>query len=291
MTATPQYVLVSAARNEAAFIEHTLSSVVRQSWRPVTWVVVSDGSTDETDDIVRGFASHHLFIQLLRVDADRARNFGSKARAVNAGYELVRGWPHEYVGILDADVALPSDYYERVLEKFAAGPTLGLAGGLLADRVGDEFVAKATSLNWSVNGPIQMFRRQAWESIGGYQYMPYGGVDTVAEVRCRMHGWCVRSFPDLRARHLRQTGRATDSALRAAYRAGVENYKNGFHPLFMIGRCVKHTPAAPIIAGALAMALGYLVVAARGEGWQVDEDFVRFLRKEQVRRLVTRDWA
>jgi glycosyltransferase involved in cell wall biosynthesis len=283
------YVLISAARNEEGFIEQTLRSVVGQSVLPQRWAIVSDGSTDATDGIVKRYAEEHAFLELLRVKPDPSRNFGSKARAVNAGYARLRHHPYELVGILDADVALPPDYYEQMMVKFAAHPELGLSGGLLAEKVGDRFITKTTSVEWSVRGPVQMFRRTCWESIEGYRYLPYGGVDTVAEVMCRMRGWKVRSFADLRAHHLRPTGTATHGALRAAYRTGTENYKNGFLPLFMLGRCIKQLRHPPFIVGGLAMGLGYALPALRREERQIDDEFVRFLRKEQMRRLWARD--
>ena len=99
------YILVTAARNEAAHIGHTIEAVAAQTCRPARWMIVSDGSTDATNQIVSEASEKYDFIKLLIVDADADRNFGSKAIAVNAGYERISSCPHDFIGVLDADVS------------------------------------------------------------------------------------------------------------------------------------------------------------------------------------------
>src|SRR4051812_14510070 len=82
------YVLITAAHNEASFIEATISSVVSQTILPQRWVIVSDGSTDNTDEIIQSYASRHSFIRLLRLNREQGRSFGSKVAAVNSGCSL-----------------------------------------------------------------------------------------------------------------------------------------------------------------------------------------------------------
>jgi len=286
MVAPPHaYVLVTAARNEERFVGRTIESVAAQTLLPRRWAIVSDGSTDGTDAIVARYAERLEFLHLMRVDAAGERNFGSKARAINAGYNDLAGVEHEFVGILDADVVLDPNYYRQVLAKFDADETLGLAGGVVADHVNGTFVPKRPSLQWSVNGPIQVFRRACFEAIGGYRPMPYGGVDAVAEVMARMHGWRVQSFPEIRARHLRRTGTEAQGKLRANYKLGVQHYKLGYHPLFMLARCLYRLLDPPYLLGSLMMLCGYSWPALRREERQVDPAFVRFLRREQLNRL------
>src|SRR6266508_2351951 len=119
-TATlPAYVLVTPARNEAAFIELTLNSMVRQTVPPVKWVIVSDGSTDGTDEIVGNYARNHEWIELVRMPERAERHFAGKVHAFNAGYERVKGCRFDIIGNLDADISFEPDYFSFLLGKFA----------------------------------------------------------------------------------------------------------------------------------------------------------------------------
>jgi len=124
------YVLITATKNEEAYIEKMIQSAIAQTILPKKWVIVSDGSKDRTEEIVNQYAAQYEFIDLLRADADPQRNFGSKARAIAAGYERVKSIYHDYVGILDADVSFSPTYYESIMQKFEQNPRLGIAGGI-----------------------------------------------------------------------------------------------------------------------------------------------------------------
>src|SRR3954449_1023688 len=124
----PKYVLVTPARNEAQFIRLTLESVVQQAAKPIRWVIVSDGSTDGTDEIVREFAAAHSWIELLSTPERDERNFAAKVHAFNAGYERVRSIDYEVIGSLDADISFADSYFSFLLGKLAQEPGLGLVG-------------------------------------------------------------------------------------------------------------------------------------------------------------------
>ncbi|MEZ4703479.1 MAG: glycosyltransferase family A protein [Rhodothermales bacterium] len=278
------YVLITPARNEAAYIEKTLASVTRQSILPAKWVIVSDGSTDDTDAIVASYAGRYPFIELLRREADRERNFGSKVLAFRAGYERARAVPHDFVGNLDADIELPDDYYEQIMLRFAHQPRLGLAGGIRFDFCEGDFVLVDCARN-SVGGPYQFFRRACYEAIGGYTPLPMGGIDAVAEIRARQHGWIVRSFPEIRARHFRCTGTAKGNVFQAAHRAGMKEYVLGYDPLFELFRCVSQARSLRGVGLGLWQGAGYVRAAFGGYERALDAGFVDYLRAEQRARL------
>lgn len=282
--ADSSYILVTPARNEADHIAMTIRSVAAQTILPERWLIVSDGSTDETDRIVSEAARKHPFIELLRVDADAERNFGSKAAAVNAGYEKIRERPHSFVGVLDADVSFEPDYYEQVIRRFQENPTLGIAGGVLTDLVDGHPVRQLTDPEWSVSGPVQMFRRECFEQIGGYLPLR-GGIDAAAEVSARMHGWRVRAFPEIPALHHRQTGKENHSRLGIFFHRGLEDFRLGYHPLFFVGRALLRVREKPFVIGGLTMLGGYLWAGITGAGKKVPDEFIRFLRREQKDRL------
>jgi len=283
--ALSKYVLLSAARNEDNYIEQTIQAVIAQSYRPVQWLIVSDGSTDRTDDIVQWYALRNSFMKLLRIQPDPERNFGSKARAINTGYDQFKAIPHDFIGILDVDVVFGCDYYKKIIHHMEKRPDLGIAGGILYDSWKGRFIRQNTNIRWSVSGPIQMFRRCCWEQIGGYLNIR-GGIDSAAEVMARMHGWKIRTIPELSVIHLRRTGIEKHGLLGALFFQGITDYELGYHPLFYILRSSRRITKQPQILGASLNLAGFLWACLRRNKRKVNRNFVRFLRREQMERLV-----
>src|SRR5579862_7463392 len=122
MAALPTYVLITPARNEAQFIEETIKSVVAQTVRPLKWVIVSDGSTDATDDIVNRYAADNPWIDLVRMPERSERHFAGKVHAFNAGHDRLRDLQYEVIGSLDADISFDHDYFSFLLQKLAESP-------------------------------------------------------------------------------------------------------------------------------------------------------------------------
>lgn len=278
------YVLLTAARNEEEFIEKPLKAVVSQTVRPKRWIIVNDGSVDRTSAIIRQFAESEPFIELIDLSGDSKRNFGSKARAINFAYGRIRDTDFQYVGNLDADVSFDSTYYEEVLSRFGSNPRLGVAGGIRLDRVDGKFIRVKSARN-SVGGPFQLFRRECFEKIGGYLPLPYGGIDAVAEISARMHGWEVRSFPELTVFHYRMTGSAASGRPGAKFKAGIKEYLIGYHPVFQFLRAASSLGAKPAVFGSMIWIYGYYWAFFQRYRRPVSNDFVRFLRSEQLERI------
>ena len=283
--ALPRYAVVTAARNEEAYIEQTLRSVVSQTVKPLKWVIVSDGSTDQTDEIVSRYALQHRWIELLSVQPDPTRNFGSKAKAIQAGYEKVRGLAFDYVAILDADISFGPTYYEKLLEHLMRDPDLGLAGGRQSDFTDGKFIRQDLSMDWSVSGGVQTFRRECYDGMGGYRSMRRGGVDTVAEIMVRMQGKKVRTFPELEVLHHRRTGAEKSGPALTAFHDGVKEYAYGTHFLFEAAKCVRRIGNPPRVVGSLLRMAGYLSAFLRREPIPLPRDVIRFERAEQLQRL------
>lgn len=284
----PAYALVSPVRNEAKYIGYTLDSVVAQTHLPVRWVIVSDGSTDETDAIVRRYAESHPFIRLVRREPDVNRNFGSKVRAIQEGLSHLKDVDYEFIGNLDGDVSFEPDYFEHVLTRFEEDPKLGVAGGILYDDHNGAWRKQIISADSSVAGPVQLFRRTCYEQFGGYVPLPYGGVDAVAEGMARMYGWRVRTFTDLKVRHHRRVGTEGKGVLRSFYDMGRREQVIGYHPVFGLVRAISRMRASPFVLGGICYGAGFFIAKARGLKPAVPDDYVRFLQREQLGRLLGR---
>ena len=157
------YVLITPARNEEASIEKTIQSVINQTVMPEKWVIVSDGSTDRTDEIVESYQQKYDFIHMVRREVDANRDFASKVYAIRAGLEKLNGTRYDFIGNLDADVSFEQDFYERVFKEFEKNPDLGICGGVFYELNDGQWVAQHTNINWSVGGCTQTFRRQCYE--------------------------------------------------------------------------------------------------------------------------------
>jgi glycosyltransferase involved in cell wall biosynthesis len=280
-----RYVLVTAAYNEERFIEQTIQSVIGQTVLPLRWVIVSDASIDRTDEIVDAYARQHEFIQLHRITKKHPRNFAAQVLAIRTGYEVLRDLDFEFIGNLDADVAMDSSYFETLLGHFRVEPGLGLSGGNICEEVDGEYRTRPSNNFKSVPHAVQMFRRTCFDAVGGYLPMKYGGPDWVAEVRARQLGWAVRSYPDLPVRHYRPTC-AAEGKLRAWWRQGQMDYSVGSLFLFEVVKCARRVRGHPVFVGAAVRLLAYCVAYAKREPRQVSENFVRFLQREQRNRLL-----
>jgi hypothetical protein len=279
------YVLISAARNEGAYIAGTIRSVTGQSIPPVKWIIVSDGSTDETDAIVREHSRQHGWIQLLRRERrEENAGFASKVRALREACAHFGDVDYSYLGNVDADVSFEGRYYESVLSKFAQNAKLGIAGGFIHENHGHGFRSRPTNTSRSVAGAIQMFRRECFEGIGGLVPARLGGEDWIAEVMARMQGWEVESFDQLKVLH-HKSGGLTRGMSRERIRQGAADYSLGTHPLFEVLKCAKRIGEKPYLSGAMLRMASYLVSCARNDERSVSKELVAFLRKEQISRI------
>jgi poly-beta-1,6-N-acetyl-D-glucosamine synthase len=280
----PSYALITAAHNEEQHIEKTLRSVLSQTVLPGKWIVVSDGSTDRTDELVQKYAKEFDFVQLVRIERDQERNFASKVFAQNAGIRKLALKDFDFIGHLDADVSFAPDCFQALFEKFQGDPALGLSGGFIFEEVNGRFTSVAGNRTWSVAGAMQMFRRECYESIGGLLPLKYGCVDTYPEIAARMKGWRVKSFPELEVRHHRPIGSAV-GVLRYRYRQGFADYAIGYYPVFEIARLLRHIPNRPFFLAAMAQLSGFVAASLRREKRDVSPELVVFLRSEQKARL------
>jgi GT2 family glycosyltransferase len=279
------YVLITAARNEEAYIEKTIQAVVAQTRLPGKWVIVSDGSTDRTDEIIERYAAHYAFIELLRITGQGKRDFASKVNAINAGFERLAGLDYAFIGILDADITFEPNYYQDILARFEQDPKLGIAGGEVRDLYNGR-AHKVPMGEHSVRGAVQLFRRACYEDIGGLVPLRTGGEDTVAETLARMHGWKVRTFPEFQGLHLKPTGRQYGpSMLLVRFRQGLQEYQLGYHPLFAVVKSVSRLSERPWFVGGLCRLAGYCYGMIRREKRSLSDDVVSFVRNEQVQRL------
>ena len=279
----PNYVLVTPARNEAEFIELTIKSVVAQTVRPIKWVIVSDGSTDGTDDLVKEYAARYDWIELVRMPDRQERHFAGKVHAFNAGHERVKGLNYDVIGSLDADISFEAGYFEFLLKKFTENPRLGVGGTPF--REGDTGYDYRYTSEDHVSGACQLFRRECFESIGGYIPLKVGGIDLAAVLTARMKGWQTRSFTEKWCDHHRKMGTANHRSLMISFKGGYHDYLMGGHPVWQVFRSAYQMGRRPFVIGGFVLLAGYFWAAVTRAEKVVSQDLVEFRRKEQMQRL------
>jgi biofilm PGA synthesis N-glycosyltransferase PgaC len=284
MSVPLKYVLITPARDEAQHIEGTIESVVKQTVRPVKWVIVSDGSTDGTDDIVRKYTLDHPWIELVRAPERRERHFAGKVHAFNAGYARLNELDYVAIGNLDADISFDENYFSFLLRKLADDPKLGLVGTPFRDGSSSVYDYRFTNIE-HVSGACQLFRRECFEAVGGYVPVKGGCIDHIAVLTARMKGWKTRTFTEKVSTHHRAMGTAEQGMLMARFRNGGKDYAIGNHPAWELFRAVYQMTKRPFIIGGLMIVSGYGWAAVRRAERPVSPELVAFQRREQIERL------
>jgi glycosyltransferase involved in cell wall biosynthesis len=277
------YAIVTPARNEADYIELTIQSMIAQIHRPLRWIIVSDGSTDATDEIVGRYLGAHAWIELLRMPERKERHFAGKVHAFRAGYDRVKDLGVDVIGNLDADVSFEADHFQFLMSKMAESPQLGVAGAPF--REGSyQYDYRFTNIE-NVWGGCQLFRRECFEAIGGYMPLKGGCIDHVAVLSARFHGWQTRTFTERVCQHHRVMGTAVQGSLKAKFKFGVKDRLVGNHPLWEIFRTAYQMKHRPYVIGGLALGWGYAWSMLRRAESPLSSELVAFVRREQMARL------
>ena len=313
-----RYCLITPCRDEARYARHTLDSVVAQTIPPALWLIVDDGSTDETPQILAEYAAKHPFIKILRRDNRGFRKLGGGViDAFYHGYDTINPDDFDYVCKFDLDLDLPPRYFELLMQRMEENPRLGTASGKPYFRkpgTGD-------SGQWAVGGGqlrspspgtpgegrgegpkpdlipetcgdensvgmIKFYRTECFKQIGGFvRELMWDGIDCH---RCRMLGWIAVSWddPELRFEHLRPMGTSHKNWWTGRVRHGVGQYFMGTGPAYMLASALYRLHRPPILLGSIAMLWGYLKSALNRKPRYGDVEFRRFLNRYQWACLV-----
>lgn len=283
MNGAIDYVLVTPVRNEGKSIGRTIHSVLRQTIRPLEWVIASDGSTDETNDIVRASASENPWIRLLELPPRDGHCFSAVVENTMMAISRLELREFSYLGLLDADVEFQEDYYEKIMRCFEIDPSLGLAGGVVVDP--GESRDRLPRNRDDVPGAVQFFRRECFESIGGLIPIPEGGWDGIACVMARMAGYRTELICDLIVDHLKPRNVSQGGMLTRRWQMGQRDHAVGYHPCFEFIKCLSRIGERPVLLGSCAWSLGYLWSSIMRRPTIVPEEVRKFLRDEQIQRV------
>jgi len=283
----PRYIVITPARNEAENIPHTIASMASQIRRPFIWVIVDDGSTDQTAAIIDAAAREYPWIIALhRPDRGFRRQGAGVVETFYDGYDRIRSETWDFLVKFDADLSFGADFFERCLAEFGRNPKLGIGGGLICQERNGQFECESPGdPAFHVRGATKIYRRACWEAIGGL--LPAPGWDTVDELKANMLGWETCSFRDIPLRHHRHTGSA-DGTWKNYVKFGLANYIAGYHPLFMALKCAKRMVEPPYLVGGMGLTWGFIKGCLTGVPRVNDGEFIRYIHRQQMNRLLGR---
>jgi glycosyltransferase involved in cell wall biosynthesis len=281
-----RYVIIMPVRDEEQHIEATIESVIGQTLRPAEWVIVDDGSTDQTGDIIDRYAAQFPWIRVVhRPNRGYRQAGGGVMDAFYDGYNALRCDDWEFIVKLDGDVGMPHDYFERCFEEFRKDPKLGIGGGVMYC-IERGMEKPETHPSFHVRGPTKIYRRECWDAIGGLIKAP--GWDTADELKANMLGWHTRSFLHIRLLHRRATG-AAEGGWRDSVKNGRAAFICGYHPLFMMAKCLKRVFQKPFFVCSAGHLYGFATGYLKGIAQVQDEALIRYTRQQQMRRLLFQD--
>lgn len=278
-------VIISPVRDESEYLRRTLDSVVAQTVRPVEWILVDDGSRDETPEIVREYAARYPFIRLVpRGDRGFRKLGGGVIAAFDVGREHIVHTDWQWIAKLDGDMSFGPRYIERMLEKFDDNPRLAAVSGKVYRYEEARYIEEHT-VREQVAGQFKLYRREAFEDIGGFvQHLAWDGIDVHT---AGMKGWQTLSYYDPEAWlwHHRIMGSSDRSIYTGRLRWGRGNWYLGYHPLYAVAAGINRMREKPYVIGGLLMIAGYFGAALRRLPRYADPEFRRYLRGWQNRRL------
>jgi biofilm PGA synthesis N-glycosyltransferase PgaC len=289
-----RYCLITPCRDEAQYARRTIESVLRQTVRPTLWVIVDDGSKDQTPQILAEYAAKYPFIRVVtRSDRGMRQLGGGVIEAFEDGYATINPGDFDYLCKFDLDLDLPPNYFEQMMWRMEQDPRIGTCsgkpyfrrkaplqttaypitreGGYVSEKCGDE----------NSVGMIKFYRTECFKQIGGFvKMLMWDGIDCH---RCRLNGWVAVSWddPQLRFEHLRPMGTSHKSWWTGRVRHGVGQYFMGTGPLYMLASAAYRFFHPPAVIGSLAMLWGYVKAWATRQPRYGDPEFRRFLRTYQ----------
>lgn len=283
-----RYLIITPCRNEAKFARRTLDSVTKQSIPPARWIIVDDGSTDETPEILAEYEKKFDFIKVIRREDRGARAVGPGViEAFYTGLDTVQLSDFDYVCKLDLDLDLPVGYFESLMKRMEQNPRIGTCSGkpYYVDEATGKLISEGCGDETSI-GASKFYRVKCFQQIGGFvRQVMWDGIDCH---RCRMNGWIACSWDDedIRFIHLRPMGSSQQNIYAGRLRWGFGQYFMGTGPVYMTASAMFRLKKRPYILGGLCMWWGYVRSWWKGVERYEAPGFREFLRRYHRRCLM-----
>jgi poly-beta-1,6-N-acetyl-D-glucosamine synthase len=282
----PKLLVVTPAKNEADFIDITIASLLRQTLLPARWLIVDDGSTDDTPQIVERATRGKNWVTLIQKPGCAQRRVGlATVDAVKLALAQVDFQDYDYLCVIDADIELPPTYLAHIIAEFDRDETLGIAAGQVyeLDSAGRTIPMKGGP--GATAGAVKCWRRRCFEDIGGLIEEP--GWDGIDQYQAAMLGWTTRTFDQesVCVLHLRQMGTSHKSIIHGRMRRGASGHYMGSHPVWMIASALFHVTDPPYVLASVSTLAGYFAAMLRGAQRINNPELIQFIRRKQISTL------
>jgi glycosyltransferase involved in cell wall biosynthesis len=275
--------VITSARNESQYIGITINSMIKQSIKPDRWIIVDDGSTDDTFEIVKKASKNYSWITLIKNNSSEKRAPGANdVNAFNYAFGNLKD-DYNYIVKLDADLEFDEYYFEKLIQQFEANDKLGIAGGYCLDSINTPKQDLFYTPNYHVRGATKMYRKKCFDDIGGL--VPRHGWDGIDELKAMMLGWETRSIKDIIILHLRPSGKAI-GLLSFAWIRGTTNYYMGYNPLYLMLCCINNFYKKPYVLFGLTLFAGYVYSYVTNSEQIDDKNLIIFIKKFQRQRII-----
>lgn len=277
-----KYVIISPVKNEEKFIKFTLNSIVSQTILPLKWIIVDDGSSDDTAKIVEEYSNKYPWIELLKLNTHKEERMGGSkvVRAFNAGFELVMNKEWEFLVKLDGDLTLPQDYFEDIINEFKTEVRLGICGGCIINIINNIEVFEGKVTN-HVRGAIKSYRKECYNQIGGIKEVwNWDGLD---EYEALYNDWSIKVIKYLKVIHHRPNNYNTP---KYSFMSGVTAYKMNFGLSFIILLSISRVIKKPVLLGTYNFLKGYFWARLKNEKKIINKDFAKYVSRLKLQGKV-----
>lgn len=278
------YVIISPVRNEEKYIGKTIESVVNQTIKPKEWIIINDGSTDRTVDVINRYIESYPWIKLQNRKDRGFRFLGPGViESFNEGLKNFEHKDYDFIVKLDCDLSFGVDYFELIFKYFQNNPRLGMASGMTYTITHGNLVLENSSPDYNVAGPLKTFRRKCFHEINGL--MPILGWDHIDQIKARMLNWDTQGYAHIKIIHYRPMGSSVGNILVGKMRWGKTSYIIGSHPVFILFKGMYHLLKKPYVMGGLYYYWGFFSSVINRDVRYIDSNFRKYLRKHELRRL------
>ena len=276
------HLVVTPSRDEAEFLPSLISSMCDQSIPPTSWIIVDDNSTDSSREIIHDAMKKHDWIDYIRIDNESQRRRGSHiANLMNIGLSKSNiDW--DFFSKIDADMVLPSDYFEKIFSQFSENPSLGIASGSCHIFKGGKKYSENVSMEHT-RGGLKTYKKSCFSEIGGVREVD--GWDGIDNTMAQMNGWETRNFSSISVEHRRITG-SYSGIVRGCFETGKFAYSMRYFLPFMIARSVHRSFSKPLFIGGISMLAGYFFGLFSRCPPAAEKQVTGFLRKKQIHRML-----
>ncbi|MFH1440645.1 MAG: glycosyltransferase family A protein [Candidatus Omnitrophota bacterium] len=278
-----RYIIISPVRNEEKYIDKTIQSVIVQTLLPKEWVIVNDGSTDKTKEIISRYIDKYPWIRIIdKKDRGFTQVGKGVIEAFYEGYRNIISDDWDYIVKLDCDISIENNFFEKLINRFMGNKDLCISGGTSYTFENNKYHEEKMP-DFHPWAGARIYRKKCFIAIGGL--VENLGWDTIDLLRAQMKNWKTKRFDDLKIIHHRRMS-SRKGLWEGKIRTGRNFYITGYHPLFLVVRNIYRLKEKPYFIESIGVTWGYLQAMYRRESLVVNKQEKAFLHKQQIRRLV-----